>query len=303
MRRRTAWRYCLQRWCFGEWWGRCGARPSPPANAAPRHSSLRLLSWWAAFAIVTAALSLTKFAYFPLLAFLLLIPPARAGGSKKYLAALVALVVINLAVLIAWGSQSHGLDTVLRDQPDVSPRRQVQYLRTHPSALITVPASTFARDGWRVFRSFVGRLGSMDTPMSVFFILGYVAAIVVACWLQDDRPPLRRQRHWLPLSFFPYSCPLRASRYSTTSTGPPSGPVSSRGCRENTSPPRARDRRSYLGAYTRTGITPLGTNRRAQAESRRGGCGADRLFIYRDCCFFPVLLVSFLGEPLMVHQA
>jgi uncharacterized membrane protein len=170
--------------------GSPGRESSCDASAVPRYSSWGLLSWVAAFAIVTAALSLTKFAYFPLLAFLLLIPPARAGGTKNYVLSLGVIAGVNLAVLLAWGSQSHGLNTALRDDADVSARRQVQYLRAHPAALITVPASTFLRDGWRVFRSFVGRLGSMDTPMSVFFILGYVAAIVLACGLQSDRPSL-----------------------------------------------------------------------------------------------------------------
>jgi uncharacterized membrane protein len=30
----------------------------------------------------------------------------------------------------------------------------------------------------------------MDTPLSVLFILAYVAALVAACWLQEDRPSL-----------------------------------------------------------------------------------------------------------------
>jgi uncharacterized membrane protein len=147
------------------------------------------LSAWIAVALVSAALTLTKFAYLPLAALVLLIPPSHCGGIRRYFAAAVVIALVNLSALLAWAPQTHGLDTVVRDQSDVSPRGQLEYLRTHPAAVIKVPAYTFARDGYLFFRSFVGRLGSMDAKMSVAFIIPYFVALMLACWLQQTPVP------------------------------------------------------------------------------------------------------------------
>jgi uncharacterized membrane protein len=163
-------------------------RPEYSENTSTRYSRSHVLNW-TALAGTSAILSLTKFAYLPISALVLVIPAFRAVGMTRYLTIVTLLNVVNLATVFLWSSQMHGLDTVLRDEQDVSPRRQVQYLEAHPVSLIAVPISTFKRDGWLIFRSFVGRLGSMDTPLSIAFILPYFAALVLAAWLSDGGMP------------------------------------------------------------------------------------------------------------------
>ena len=143
---------------------------------------------------LTIAISLTKFAYLPLAALVLLIPASRLGGTGRYRAAMAALLAVNVAALAAWGSQTGGLDTVVRPDSRISPRGQVNYLTAHPAALITVPARTFFHDGMFVLKSFVGRLGSVDIPLPVWLIAGYLATMIAACRPSVVDPPPRLSR-------------------------------------------------------------------------------------------------------------
>lgn len=146
----------------------------------------------AAFAVMAAMLALAKFVYLPLLALVLLIPPARAGGPRRYAVAITILVLLSLAAFTAWTSQTRGLDTVVMDKPGINPAEQLHFLRTHPSHLRTLITATVARDGSRIIRSFVGNLGWLDTPMSHLFTDAYLIAMFAACWLQVERSSFSR---------------------------------------------------------------------------------------------------------------
>ncbi|HSU67488.1 MAG TPA: DUF2142 domain-containing protein [Tepidisphaeraceae bacterium] len=147
------------------------------------------LSAWIALAVVSSIFTLTKFAYAPLAALVLLIPSERFGGAGCRAAAVTLVALINLAVLLLWSTQTRGLNTVVRtDDARVSPHGQVEYLRSDPAAAIAVPATTFVHDGWLLFRSFVGRLGSMDTPLWPPFLVLYFVALVLACWPSQVAP-------------------------------------------------------------------------------------------------------------------
>lgn len=144
----------------------------------------------AGIAGLSVALSMTKFAYLPLAGLVLLIPADRLGGRWRRAAAVAALAAVNIAAVLAWAPRTGGLDTIVRSgRPDVSPRRQVEYLKSHPAALVTVPVATFLRDGMFLVRSFVGRPGTNDIRMSAVFIFGYLAALVAACRPGRGDPP------------------------------------------------------------------------------------------------------------------
>ena len=68
----------------------------------------------------------------------------------------------------------------------VSPAGQAQYLRDHPSMVWTITRSTIANKGSAIVRSFVGRLGWLDIPMSFWFTDAYLLAMAAACWLQKN---------------------------------------------------------------------------------------------------------------------
>lgn len=156
---------------------------------------------WAGLTLISAAFTLTKFAYAPVCAMVLLIPTRRFGGSKRRAAALGPFFAANLAVILLWAPQTSGLDAALREDGDVSARRQVAYLRGNPAAVVRVAANEFAADAWRMVRSFVGsRLGSKDVKLSGWFIDVYLACMLLACWSGGDapeRPPLRKLVVWV----------------------------------------------------------------------------------------------------------
>jgi hypothetical protein len=171
-----------------------GATPVVEAEPAvpPTLPRAARLGWPALLALgaLTATISLTKFAYVPLAALVLLIPASRLGGTRRYCMAMAAVLAVNVAALAAWAPQTGGLDTVVRPDARVSPRRQLDYLSAHPTAMITVPVETFLGDGMFLVKSFVGRLGSVDIALPAAFILVYLASLIAACWPGDrDQPP------------------------------------------------------------------------------------------------------------------
>lgn len=144
---------------------------------------------WAGLTLVSAALTLTKFAYLPICALALLIPSERFGSRMRRATALGLFFAANLAVILLWAPQTGGLDVVLRDDANVSARAQVAYLQAHPSAGFRVAAHEFAADAWRMVRALVGsRLGSKDVKTWAGFIDVYLVAMLLACWSGEPEP-------------------------------------------------------------------------------------------------------------------
>lgn len=148
-----------------------------------------------AFVVITAMLALAKFLYLPLLALVFLIPPARLGGIRRYVIAVGILGLVGLAAFGAWTLATYSATTVLVDRPDVNPAEQVRFLRSNPARWIPLIAATISNKGWPIARSFVGRLGWLDTPMDHMFTDGYLLVMLAACWLDDGR--LSFPRRWL----------------------------------------------------------------------------------------------------------
>lgn len=155
---------------------------------------------WTGLTVLSAAMTLTKFAYLPLAGLVLLIPMSRFPSRSRYAVGLVVFFAVNVLGILAWMPQTRGLDAVVRDRADVSAPGQFHYLIDHPAALVTVTARTVAIDGWSMARSFVGWLGSMDARMSALFVIAYLLALFAACWTDAlARPPLPLG-HWIAIT-------------------------------------------------------------------------------------------------------
>ncbi|HEY2584160.1 MAG TPA: DUF2142 domain-containing protein [Tepidisphaeraceae bacterium] len=147
---------------------------------------------WAGLTLISAALTLTKFAYLPISALALLIPAERFAGRSRRTIALALFFAANLAVILLWAPQTGGLDAVLREDGDANARAQVAYLRSHPTAAIRIATGEILADSWRMVRSCVGsRLGSKDVKLWGGFIDVYLVAMLLACWSPDEElsPP------------------------------------------------------------------------------------------------------------------
>lgn len=158
---------------------------------------------WIGLILLSAALTLTKFAYLPLAALVLLIPRQRFGSVRRSSIALAALLAGNLAAILLWMPQTHGLNAVVRDQANVSARGQIEYLRSHPSAVVTVTWNSIKLDGWPIVRSFVGWLGSMDARMKVVFIVTYLVILFLACWSEPPSSAPGPLRRWIAVILIP----------------------------------------------------------------------------------------------------
>ncbi len=155
-----------------------------PAGVAARISTAE---YWGLLAIA-ATLGMAKFAYLPLLALLLLIPATCFGGQVRRWLALGLLGLVGLLALALWTAQTDGLGTVVKERPGVSPAGQARFLREHPSALLRITWATVRKNGSVIAKSFVGRLGWLDTPMPRLFTDAYWVVLAAACWLEERRP-------------------------------------------------------------------------------------------------------------------
>jgi uncharacterized membrane protein len=157
--------------------------------AAPRASregdpaQLDPVSRWqfAGLLVLMTALSLSKFAYWPLVFLVLLIPAGRFGGAGRRAIAVAILACAGLAAVAAWSPHTQGLDAVIYDRPDINARQQVAYLQSHPGRIGPIAWQTIQTDGPFLLRSFVGRLGSVDIRLPMGFIAPYLIVMLIFC--------------------------------------------------------------------------------------------------------------------------
>ena len=139
---------------------------------------------------LSVAVTLSKFAYLPLIALVLLIPIARFGGRRHCERFVAAIFAINILASLGWLSQTTGLTVPLRpEQADISAARQLDFVRHHPLAVPAVIARGFEHDGILIVRSFIAMLGWLDVPGSWWFIAIYWLALIAACQPAAGDPP------------------------------------------------------------------------------------------------------------------
>ncbi len=142
-------------------------------------------------AIVSIFLSLSKYAYTPVLGLLLLIPARNFGGPGRFAMKLALLGALDVMALFIWTSSSAAsLDTRLKATNDVSAPIQLQWLEQHPGRVPGLILDTFRIDGWLYLQSYVGVIGSFDEPLPGPVIVGYLMLLLVACWSSNPDLPL-----------------------------------------------------------------------------------------------------------------
>jgi uncharacterized membrane protein len=184
--------------------------PALPRSRAAEACPMRSYQSWKKVTLLAGLimlLALTKFAYLPLAALVLLIPSSCLGGRGRYVTVVALLFLAGLCALAAWVPQTHGLDTTIRVTPKVLASHQAAELAAHPSRLITVPIATFFRDALFLLKSFIGRLGSLDIPLSTIFIIPYALMLLAACWpSQNDSQAVDARRAMLVISMSVGAC-------------------------------------------------------------------------------------------------
>jgi len=141
-------------------------------------------------AAVSIPLSLSKFAYLPMLGLLLLIPAGNFGGPGKFAVKLAFLAALNLTALLIWTSlSSASLDTRIKLTNDASAPLQLQWLQQHPARIAGVILETLRLAGWPVLQSYVGVIGWFDKFLPAPVVVGYLMLLILACGSCDPQPP------------------------------------------------------------------------------------------------------------------
>jgi uncharacterized membrane protein len=139
---------------------------------------------------LSLAVCLCKFAYVPLLALLLLIPPRNFGRPARYAAQILILAAASAGVWLFTIAVGPGLDAKISLSDDVSGRAQFQWLTHHPLRFAPILLETFCLKGWVFLQGYVGLIGWLDMYLPAAFVIGYLILLVLACLPNEDEPPL-----------------------------------------------------------------------------------------------------------------
>ncbi|MGD0461318.1 MAG: DUF2142 domain-containing protein [Tepidisphaeraceae bacterium] len=141
-------------------------------------------------AAISLPLTVSKLAYAPLLALLLLIPARNFGGRAEWAAKLALLVALNLTAFLMWTAWTSNLNTQINPDENVSAHRQLDFIDQHPAQFARIFADTLRRGAWYYTEMFVGVIGWYDGFLPAPFVIGYLILLVLACWSCEDSPPL-----------------------------------------------------------------------------------------------------------------
>jgi uncharacterized membrane protein len=140
--------------------------------------------------VLAIPLCISKLAYVPLLALLLLIPRANYGGPRKYAMKLAIMTAISIGCFILWVSFSPGVDTQISMSSTVSARTQLQLLEQHPAHFAAVLSETLRYKGWYFLQSYVCLIGWSDMYLPGTVVVAYLLLLLLACWSCEDSPRL-----------------------------------------------------------------------------------------------------------------
>jgi hypothetical protein len=164
--------------------------------AAGRDERAPATGSWVAIGILAVAFALTKLLYTPLLLLLLLVPPARLGGTRRLLAisgAVLALGVVGVAAFVL-ASRDEIVKT-MNYRGDAAAAANLAMLREHPLAVLGLIAGTSWRFGGRWLWALADTNWAGIAPPRWLFWVWFAA--VVAAFVAEVRPsgwPSLRQR-------------------------------------------------------------------------------------------------------------
>lgn len=127
---------------------------------------------------VLAALSLTvglsKTAYIPLLAVLLLLPTDVFGSMWRRATWLISIIVLAIGLSAAWIAASSAVYAPLRADVQIDPLQQLEFVLANPLHFIGVVTTDFISKFFNFYwDGFIGRLGWGDVALPLVAVMGY----------------------------------------------------------------------------------------------------------------------------------
>ena len=155
--------------------------------AHSRNESADRRQWWLLFG-VAALLALGKPPYGAVVFLALATPPRLIGGTKRYIAMMLALTAVFLAAQGGWALAMRGKTAVMA--PGSDPEAQRAYLGDHPGDAAAILVQDLVRSAPALAHQAVGVLGWLDAPLPglVAVILGLLIVLVA---LGEAGPPSR----------------------------------------------------------------------------------------------------------------
>ena len=154
--------------------------------------------------VMAVALSLSKAVYLTAIFLFVLVPQKKFESKTKYFLTFGAIVIACLAAHQGWSVFSHwamtpgpsielsrhGVDA--SHLPDVSPDRQLEFIRANPWAFVNVLLTTVSTPKvlFYYLNSFVGMLGWLDVLLPAWVAYAYVVVVIVVSLLNGSREPV-----------------------------------------------------------------------------------------------------------------
>ena len=147
---------------------------------------------------MAVVIALSKAIYLSLLFLYFLVPQKKFASRKIHYLALAAIIAVSIGAYFGWTVLDvpvtlHGPTVQLARYgvdrapvPNVSPIKQLEFIRLHTVEFAAVLANTFAVFGLYYLYSFVGFFGWLDTPLPGALVFMYAVALTGACFISSD---------------------------------------------------------------------------------------------------------------------
>ena len=137
--------------------------------------------------LLVVTLAFCKPNYVVLFGLFLAIPMSKFSSKKNYF--ILAGLLFAVALLAAYLSLQIGKDLYMQFQGNggAQPTNQIMILVNHPARFFTIALKSFQLFGEVYFKSYIGLLGWIDTPLPDILYISYPLILILVALLEHDK--------------------------------------------------------------------------------------------------------------------
>ncbi|WP_197484656.1 DUF2142 domain-containing protein [Phormidesmis priestleyi] len=129
--------------------------------------------------------SLSKIVYLPFVLLFFLIPRHKFDTRKNYWLSFLFLILSNVSICFLWNLSVKHLGVPVSRITGASIEGQVEYLYSHPLMVFSIAWNTLQNIRF-ILDSFIGILGSLDTPIPTITVLSYQVILVLVALVSNQ---------------------------------------------------------------------------------------------------------------------